>query len=200
MQPKAMASVEKIFIHPSAEVHPSATLGSGTKIWNGVQIRERAVIGEHCNLGKDVYIDVNVKLGNRVRIQNGVSIYDGVNLGDDVFVGPHVCFTNDLYPRAFNRNWKLIETYVHKGASIGAGATIVCGTTIGEYALVGVAAVVTHDVPPHGLVMGNPARLKGYVCKCGIPIEGSRHERSNTYTCPHCNEVLALTIKQWSVR
>jgi len=184
---------DDIFIHPSAEVHASAQIGKGTKIWNNSHVRERATIGEDCNLGKDIYVDVDVTLGNRVRIQNGVSIYKGVNLEDDVFVGPHVCFTNDLYPRAFNKSWQIIETFVHKGASIGAGATIVCGVTIGRYAMVGVASAVTHDVPPHGLVMGNPARLKGYVCKCGLPIKSTKTGKQ-AYKCPSCNETITLSI------
>ena len=183
-----------IFIHPSAEVHASAKIGKGTKIWNGAHIREGAVIGDFCNLGKDVYIDVGVKMGNHVRIQNGVSVYQGVNLEDDVFVGPHVCFTNDLYPRAFNKNWKLVETHVHKGASIGAGATIVCGVTIDRYAMVGVAAVVTHDIPPHVLVMGIPARLRGYVCKCGKPAKGFDPKKNIEYICPDCGESLKAPL------
>jgi acetyltransferase-like isoleucine patch superfamily enzyme len=191
---------DDIFIHPTAEVHTSARIGKASKIWNGAQVRECAVIGEKCNLGKDVYVDVDVTLGNRVRVQNGVSIYKGVHLEDDVFVGPHVCFTNDLYPRAFNHDWKLVETFVRRGASIGAGATIVCGVTIGEYALVGVAAVVTKDIPPYGLVMGNPARLKGYVCRCGRPLKIAPLDQKDTYICPHCNESMTLLAQKWSVR
>lgn len=181
-----------VFIHPSAEVHPSAIVGKGSKIWNGVQVREGAIVGDGCSLGKDVYIDVNTKIGSHVRIQNGVSVYRGVHLGDDVFVGPHVCFTNDLYPRAFNKDWKVIETFVKKGASIGAGTTIVCGVTIGTYALVGVASVVTHDVPSYGLVMGNPARLKGYVCRCGVPLKGAEPGFTGRFTCPNCQETITL--------
>lgn len=184
----------EIFIHPTAEVDKSARLGRGTKIWNGVQIREGAILGDFCNLGKDVYIDVNVRLGNGVRIQNGVSVFRGVYLEDDVFVGPHVCFTNDLYPRAFNKGWKLIETCVRKGASIGAGATVVCGITIGTYALVGVAAVVTKDVPAYGIVMGIPARLTGYACKCGNPATGVALGKQTTYACPHCKETLVFPM------
>lgn len=180
------------FVHPSAEVHPSAVLGQGVKIWNGAQVRERTQIGDDCNLGKDVYIDVDVTLGRGVRIQNGVSVYKGVQLADDVFIGPNVCFTNDLYPRAFNRDWHLVETRIKKGASIGAGATIVCGITIGEYALVGVASVVTRDVPAYGLVMGNPARLRGYVCQCGKPIRDAAPGIAIVYTCPHCQKTIKI--------
>lgn len=189
-------SQNDVFIHPSAEVHPSAVIGKGTKIWNGVHVREGAVIGEMCNLGKDVYIDTGVVLGKGVRIQNGVSVYKGVHLDDDVFVGPHVCFTNDLYPRAFNKDWKVIETYIKRGASIGAGSTIVCGVTIGKYALVGVAAVVTHNIPPYTLVMGNPARLKGYVCACGHPAKGIEPGAQAKYVCPHCNTQLSFPVHE----
>ena len=178
---------DPIFIHPTAEVHASARIGPGTKIWNGVQVRENAVIGEQCSFGKDTYVDVDVHIGNRVRVQNGVSIYRGVSLDDDVFVGPHVCFTNDLYPRAFNREWQVVPTRVCAGASLGAGAMIVCGVTVGAYALVAVAAVVTADVPAHGLVMGNPARLKGWVCRCGRPFPGGLHVRGVPQTCGHCS-------------
>lgn len=118
---------------------------------------------------EDVYIDVGVEIGNNVKIQNGVSVYRGVKVEDDVFLGPHMTFTNDLYPRAFNEDWELVPTLVKKGASIGAHATIVCSVTIGEYAMVGAGAVVTKDVPPFGLVFGNPARLKGFVCYCRSP-------------------------------
>jgi UDP-2-acetamido-3-amino-2,3-dideoxy-glucuronate N-acetyltransferase len=181
---------DSVFIHPTAEVHASARIGPGTKIWNGVQVRENAVIGEQCSFGKDTYVDANVHIGNRVRVQNGVSIYQGVRLDDDVFVGPHVCFTNDLYPRAFNREWVLTSTHVHSGASLGAGAIFVCGVTVGAYALVGVGSVVTNAVPPHGLVVGNPARLKGWVCRCGRPFPGGLHVRGVSQICGHCSTTL----------
>jgi UDP-2-acetamido-3-amino-2,3-dideoxy-glucuronate N-acetyltransferase len=156
-----------IYIHPTAEVHPSSRIGRGTKIWNYAQVRENAVIGERCILGKDTYIDKQVHIGSGVKIQNGVSVYQGVRVEDDVFLGPYMCFTNDKVPRAFNENWTVTPTIVRKGASIGANATIVCGIEIGEYAMVAAGAVVTKDVPPYGLVMGNPAVLKGYVDKEG---------------------------------
>jgi UDP-2-acetamido-3-amino-2,3-dideoxy-glucuronate N-acetyltransferase len=183
-------SKDSVFIHPTAEVHPSASIGPGTRIWNGVQVRENAVIGEHCSFGKDTYVDANVHIGARVRVQNGVSIYQGVRIDDDVFVGPHVCFTNDLYPRAFNRDWQLTPTRVHSGASLGAGVTIVCGVTVGAYALAAVGAVVTKDVPPYALVMGNPARLKGWVCRCGRPFPGGLNVRGVPQTCGHCAATL----------
>jgi acetyltransferase-like isoleucine patch superfamily enzyme len=181
---------DSVFIHPTAEVQASAQIGPGTKIWNGVQVREHAVIGEQCSFGKDTYVDAKVHIGARVRVQNGVSIYQGVTIDDDVFVGPHVCFTNDLYPRAFNRDWHLTRTRVHAGASLGAGSVIKCGVTIGAYALVGIGAVVTRDVPPHGLVTGNPARLRGWVCRCGRPFPGGLEARGVTQTCGHCSATM----------
>jgi Serine acetyltransferase len=162
-----------IFIHESAHVSPEASIGDGTKVWINSQIREKAVIGRDCIISKDTYIDTEVRIGNGVKVQNGVSIYHGVTVEDEVFIGPNAAFTNDYIPRAFNVDWKVTPTLVKRGASIGANATVICGHTIGEYALVGAGSVVTKDVPDHGLVVGNPARLMGYVCRCGERLDGS---------------------------
>lgn len=151
-------------------VSTSAHIGDNTKIWLNVQIREDAKVGSGCNLGKDVYIDKQVSIGDRVKIQNGVSIYYGVTIEDDVFVGPHVAFTNDMYPRAFSEKWEVIPTVIKKGASLGANSTILCGVIIGEYAVVGAGSVVTEDVPPFTLVAGNPAKMIDRVCRCGRPL------------------------------
>jgi UDP-2-acetamido-3-amino-2,3-dideoxy-glucuronate N-acetyltransferase len=159
--------MNQTYIHPTADVSPKAKLGIGTKIWNQCQVRENAVIGENCIISKDVYVDHGVVIGNRVKIQNGVSVYNGVTVEDDVFLGPHCVLTNDFRPRAFNTDWKVALTLIRRGASIGAGAIIVCGTELGEYCMIGAGAVVTKSVPPHALVVGNPARIIGYVCKCG---------------------------------
>jgi acetyltransferase-like isoleucine patch superfamily enzyme len=159
-----------IFIHESAHVSPAANIGNGTKIWINSQVREYAVIGENCITSKDTYIDEHVVIGKRVKIQNGVSVYHGVTIEDDVFVGPNVTFTNDHVPRAFNASWKISQTIVRKGASIGANATIVCGITVGEYAMIGAGSVVVKNVAPYTLVVGNPARQIGYVCKCGARL------------------------------
>ena len=153
--------------HPTAIVE-SDTIGEGSRIWHFVHVRERALVGKNCNIGKSVYVDTDVEIGDNVKVQNFVSIYKGVKIKDDVFVGPSVVFTNDLYPRAFIwEEEKIVPTVVEKGASIGANSTIICGVTIGEYAMVGAGSVVTKYVPPFGLVFGNPARLKGFVCYCG---------------------------------
>lgn len=173
--------MEDVFIHPSAHVSEGATIGRGTKIWINSQIREGAVIGERCIISKDTYIDANVKIGSRAKIQNGVSVYHGVEIGDDVFVGPNATFTNDRVPRAFNADWTVSETRVGKGASIGANATVVCGHSIGEYAMIGAGSVVTKDVPAHALVLGNPARVAGYVCRCGYRLDAEGR-------CPGCGE------------
>lgn len=164
-------SVE-VFIHPTANVSDKASIGVGTKIWINVQIREAAEIGEGCILSKDVYVDHAVKIGRRSKIQNSVSVYNGVEIGDDVFVGPNVCFTNDRVPRAFNTDWEVTPTFVRNGASIGANATIVCGITLGEYSMIAAGSVVTKDVPPFTLVMGNPARVVARIDKEGRRISG----------------------------
>lgn len=159
------------FRHPTAEVDEKAQIGNNTKIWNHVQVRENAVIGENCIISKGVYIDFDVVMGSNVKVQNGVNIYHGVTIEDDVFLGPSMTFTNDLYPRAFDQDWTVVPTLVKRGASIGANATIVCGVTIGEYAMVGAGSVVVEDVEPFSLVVGNPAKRIGYVCKCGNRLE-----------------------------
>lgn len=159
------------YTHPSANVSSESSIGDGTKVWINVQIREHAEVGVDCIISKDVYIDHAVKIGNRCKIQNSVSIYNGVTVEDDVFVGPNVAFTNDKVPRAFNADWKITPTLVQRGASIGANATIVCGVVIGHYAMVAAGSVVTKTVPSHALVMGNPAKIVGYVCQCGHRLD-----------------------------
>ena len=158
-------------VHSSAEVSREAAIGDGTSVWHWAQIRERARIGQNCNVGKDVYVDADVVVGDDCKIQNFATLYKGLRVGNRVFIGPHACFTNDEYPRAVNPDWKVVPTTVEDGASIGANATILCGITIGRNAMIAAGAVVTKDVPPHGLVAGVPAKLIGWVCECGRPLD-----------------------------
>jgi acetyltransferase-like isoleucine patch superfamily enzyme len=174
-------------IHPTAVVEDGAEIGAGTKVWQFVHVRSGAGIGERCVLGKSVFMDAGAVVGSGCKIQNFVSIYSGVTLEDDVFVGPSAVFTNDRYPRTSGADWQLLPTLVRRGASIGANATILCGITIGEWAVVGAGAVVTRDVEPHRLVIGNPAKAVGWVCRCGRKVpEGPGG------ACPACGEVLSL--------
>ncbi len=193
-------------IHPTAEVSPEAQVGAGTSIWNQAQVRAGAVIGEHCVISKGVYIDSGVVIGNRVKIQNYVSVYQGVILEDGVFCGPHCVFTNDLQPRAINpdgslkgaADWQVVPTRVREGAAIGANAVIVCGVTIGRWAMVGAGAVVTRDVPDYGLVVGNPARLRGFVCPCGHKLEPETLEAGQvTAVCPACGRSTGIPVSIW---
>lgn len=179
-----------VFIHSTAEVAEGAKVGNGTKIWNLAQVREGSIIGEGCIISKNVYIDTGVILGDRVKVQNNVNVYHGVIVEDDVFLGPSMTFTNDLYPRAFNADWKITVTRVKRGASIGANATIVCGNTVGEYAMVGAGSVVVRDVPAHALVVGNPARQIGWVCKCGQRLDSSN-------ICPVCGKRYEGLPEEW---
>jgi len=165
-----------IYIHQTAKVSPEAKIGDGTKIWINSQIREKSEIGTNCIISKDTYIDTEVKIGNNCKIQNSVSVYHGVTIEDDVFVGPNACFTNDKVPRAFDENWNITPTLVKKGASIGANATIVCGVTLGEYCMVAAGSVVTKDVEPYSLVIGNPAKHYSYVDIMGNKIEGNPND------------------------
>lgn len=155
-------------IHPSAVVDAGAQIGEGTRIWHFSHVMPGAVIGANCIIGQNSFIDNNVVVGNNCKIQNNVSLYNGVVFEDDVFIGPSVVFTNVINPRAFiERKSEFKSTRICRGASIGANATIVCGVTIGEYALIGAGAVVTKDVPPYALVVGNPARIIGQVDREG---------------------------------
>ena len=184
-----------VFKHPTAIVESEA-IGEGTRIWHFVHVREKVKIGKNCTIGKSVYIDTGVEIGDNVKIENFVSLYKGVKVEDDVFIGPAVTFTNDLYPRSFIWDESGIGyTKVQRGASIGANATIICGVTIGEYALVGAGSVVTKDVPPFGLAYGNPARLVGFVCSCGRKLEKRVEENDEgiVYECGCGNKVEIIT-------
>jgi UDP-2-acetamido-3-amino-2,3-dideoxy-glucuronate N-acetyltransferase len=187
--------VKAAAIHETAEVSDEAQIGEGTKVWHQAQIRENARVGANCVIGKGVYVDFNVVIGNNVKIQNGASIYHGVTIEDGVFIGPQACLTNDKYPRAItpagqlkqDQDWEVGRITVKYGASVGARAVVLPDTVVGRFAMIGAGAVVTRDVPDHGLVQGNPARLAGFVCKCGRKlVERGRDEEFTEMWCPLC--------------
>ena len=189
-----MSPSQGYYAHPTAIVE-SQDIGEGTKIWHFAHVRSGAKIGRNCNIGKSVYIDIGAEIGNNVKIQNFVSVYKGVAIEDDVFVGPSATFTNDLYPRAFIWDEEHVSaTRICRGASIGANATIVCGITVGEYAMIGAGSVVASDVPPFGLVLGNPGRLSGYVCCCGRRLEKEERQESgrDIYRCRACGKQIEI--------
>ncbi len=160
------------FVHESSYIDENVNIGRGTTIWHFTHILSNTNIGERCNIGQNVMAGPNVSIGNGCKIQNNVSVYPYVTLEDDVFCGPSMVFTNVYNPRAhIKRMAEARQTMVKKGATLGANCTIVCGITIGEYAFVGAGAVVTKDVPAYALVYGNPARVHGYICKCGEKLE-----------------------------
>jgi len=159
------------FVHESAYVDDGAQIGEGTKIWHFSHVMSGARIGRGCNIGQNVVISPGVSIGNNVKIQNNVSVYTGVTLEDDVFCGPSMVFTNVVNPRSHvSRKHEYQETIVGRGASLGANSTIVCGHNVGRYAFVGAGAVVTRDVADYALVVGNPARVAGWMCQCGVKL------------------------------
>ncbi|MBO5829132.1 MAG: N-acetyltransferase [Paludibacteraceae bacterium] len=179
------------FLHETSIIDEDCQIGKGTKIWHFSHIMSGSQIGEGCNIGQNVVISPKVIIGNNVKIQNNVSVYTGVHCEDDVFLGPSVVFTNVINPRSFiSRKESFLPTIIRKGASIGANATIVCGNTIGEYALIGAGSVVTKDVLPHALVVGNPAKQIGWVCRCGCHLE--KDELKKKMVCKECCEEYEL--------
>jgi acetyltransferase-like isoleucine patch superfamily enzyme len=180
--------VAQPFVHETAIVEDGVTLGEDTRVWHHCHLRRGAVIGPQCTLGKNVFIDAGVRLGARVKVQNNVSVYAGVSLHDDVFVGPSAVFTNDLFPRAANDGFTIVPTVVGRGASIGANATMVCGRDIGPYAMIGAGSVVTRPVAAHALVVGNPARHIGWVCRCGQVVGRGSDQPPHDAACGVCGE------------
>jgi acetyltransferase-like isoleucine patch superfamily enzyme len=186
------------FIHPTAEVSPRARLGAGCKVWRQAHVREDADIGDGCIIGAGVYVGAGVRLGRNCKVQNNALLYEGLVLEDGVFVGPGVCFTNDFRPRAVNpdlslksaSDWEVGQTLVCEGASVGAASVVVTGVTVGRWALVGAASVVTHDVPDHALVYGQPARQQGWVCHCARRLE----LRDGEGWCAVCQRSIPLPI------
>lgn len=176
---------KEYFVHESSYVDDNVNIGKGTKIWHFSHIMSGCEIGEKCNIGQNVVISPQVKLGKGVKIQNNVSVYTGVVCEDDVFLGPSCVFTNVVNPRSFiERKSEYRETRISRGASVGANVTIVCGHSIGKYALIGAGAVVTKNVPDYALVVGNPAKILGYVCKCGERL----HFDGDKAKCRACGE------------
>lgn len=184
------------FAHETACIDENAKIGDNTKIWHFSHIMNDCEIGEDCNIGQNVVISPGVKLGKNVKVQNNVSVYTGVICEDDVFLGPSCVFTNVINPRSFiSRKDEYRETLLEKGSSVGANATIVCGHKIGKYALIGAGTVVTKDVPDYALYVGNPGRLVGYICECGIKLVKDNEEK---YHCPTCNKKYVLKNDQLS--
>ena len=176
---------ETAAIHETAVVEAGARIGARTRVWHHAHIRGGAEVGDDTNLGKDVYLGETVRLGSRCKVQNGVFVCNGVTVADEVFLGPNAVFTNDRFPRATNEDWVLVPTTVHRGASVGANATIVCGNDIGEFAMVAAGSVVTRPVADHQLVAGNPARPLGWVCDCG-QVVSREVERPAALVCGTC--------------
>ncbi|MEP6990779.1 MAG: DapH/DapD/GlmU-related protein [bacterium] len=177
------------FVHESAYVDDGAQVGAGTKVWHFCHVLSGAVIGERCSLGQNVVVMGGTRIGTNVKIQNNVSIYEGVELEDDVFCGPSMVFTNVMNPRSHvSRKNEYRRTLVQRGVAIGANATIVCGSTLGEYAFVGAGAVVTADVPAFALMVGVPARRVGWMCQCG-----ERLAAGGTGTCAACGSTYEAT-------
>lgn len=178
------------FVHKSSYVDENCKIGNGTHIWHFSHIMSNCIIGERCNIGQNVVISPDVRIGNNVKIQNNVSVYTGVICEDDVFLGPSMVFTNVINPRSHvSRKSEYRQTIIHRGASIGANATIVCGHEIGEYALIGAGSVVTKDVKPYALMVGNPARRIGWVSRYG---EKLNFDKDGIAVCPATNEVYRL--------
>lgn len=160
------------FIHPSSVIDEGAQVGAGTKVWHFCHLMPGARIGSNCNIGQNVYIDNDVIIGNGVKIQNNVSVYNGVIIEDDVFLGPSMVFTNVSNPRSFiDRKSEFKKTIVHKGASVGANATVLCGIEIGSFAMIGAGTMVVKNVPPYALIVGNPAQQIGWVSEAGITLD-----------------------------
>ena len=196
-------------VHATADLEPDVSVGSGTSIWHRAQVRTGAVIGSDCVIGRDAFIDEGVSIGDKVKIQNAALVYHGVTVEDGVFIGPGAILTNDRYPRAITStgelaradDWEVSPIAIRFGSSIGAGAVVVAGVDVGEFATVGAGAIVTRDVPSHALVVGNPARRIGWVCACGARLvdsngepaaaEPGRYRAHQELICQSCERIYA---------
>jgi len=198
-----MTTAEKdYFAHPTACIDDGAEIGAGTKIWHFSHIMPDSVVGERCNFGQNVVVSPGCRIGNNVKIQNNVSIYTGVILEDDVFCGPSMVFTNVINPRSHvERKSEYKQTLVRRGASIGANATVLCGHTLGAYCFVGAGAVVTRDVPDFALIVGNPGRLRGFVCFCGEKLAlDIKPDASAECSCAACGREYSKSGLQVEMR
>jgi UDP-2-acetamido-3-amino-2,3-dideoxy-glucuronate N-acetyltransferase len=190
---RAPALADTAAVHPTADVENGVSVGKRTRIWARSHLRRGASVGDDCIIGENVLIDLDVQVGSRCKIQNNALLYHGAVLGDEVFVGPGACLTNDRYPRAStsdgslkaDTDWIVSGVVVERGATIGAHAVVVGGVHIGGWSMIGSGAVVTHDVPAHGIVVGNPARRIGWVCRCGHPLDAM-------LVCAECGRIHAL--------
>jgi UDP-2-acetamido-3-amino-2,3-dideoxy-glucuronate N-acetyltransferase len=181
------ASSQSFYVHPTATVDKGAEIGAGTRVWHYTHVMSGARIGRDSILGQNVFVGSNAVIGNNVKIQNNVSVYEGVELKDHVFCGPSMVFTNVINPRSeIERKEEFAHTLVNQGATLGANCVIMCGTTVGSYAFVGAGAVVTHDVPEYALVYGNPARIHGWICRCGMKLNLESNGDGKIATCETC--------------
>jgi UDP-2-acetamido-3-amino-2,3-dideoxy-glucuronate N-acetyltransferase len=188
---------EKYFCHKSSYIEKPSRIGEGTKIWFFCHIMKNSVIGKYCNIGQNVFVDSNVQIGNHVKVQNNVSLYSGVVCEDGVFIGPSAVFTNVTNPRShIERKNEFKPTLLRKGATIGANATIVCGNTIGSYAFIGAGAVVVSDIPDFSLAVGNPAKVKGFICACGERIYFTQTKKTKCKACASLYELKRGKITQ----
>ena len=176
------------FVHESSYVDNNVEIGNDTKIWHFSHIMGNTKIGEKCSFGQNCVVGPNATIGNNVKVQNNVSIYDGVEIEDDVFCGPSMVFTNVINPRSHvSRKHEYKKTILKKGCSIGANATIVCGHELGEYCFIGAGSVVTKNIPPYALIVGNPGRVKGWMCQCGVKLTSeAKLEEGKEYKCATC--------------
>jgi UDP-2-acetamido-3-amino-2,3-dideoxy-glucuronate N-acetyltransferase len=173
MKEAAYRTAPSYFAHATAIIDPGAKIGAGTRIWHWVHISAGAVIGANCSLGQNVYVG-KARIGNNVKVQNNVSIYDAVVLEDDVFCGPSMVFTNVINPRShIDRKHEYKRTLVRRGATLGANCVLLCGAEVGSYAMIGAGAIITRDVPAYALVVGNPGRKIGWICKCGVRLDAA---------------------------